>query len=133
MEGEGWDEVTEQGKLFLRELLKIDPKERLTADQALNHPWILKDDPQFNRRLSSINGMAFLANKMKQKLGINGTAVEENVEVGAPRGKLPSGDEEFKDQRVPVDTTVVANEAPKEGKFGPGDKCEDDEEKSSEI
>lgn len=76
MEGEGWDEVTEQGKEFLRELLKLDPRERLTAEEALGHPWILKEDPQFNRRLSSVNGLAFLANKMKQKLVVDGKPCE---------------------------------------------------------
>lgn len=82
MEGEGWDEVTDQGKEFLRELLKLDPKERLSAAQALDHPWILKEDPQFNRRLSSVNGMAFLANKMKQKLAIDGKPFEGVQKVG---------------------------------------------------
>lgn len=76
MEGEGWDEVTVQGKEFLLKLLAMDPKERLTAEEALRHPWILKEDPQFNRRLSSINGLALIANKMKQKMVVNEVPAE---------------------------------------------------------
>lgn len=65
MEGEGWDEVSDEGKGFLREMLQIDPKKRLSAEQALSHSWILTEDQQFNRRLSSITGLAAIASRMK--------------------------------------------------------------------
>ena len=35
-----WDNVSEQAKDFIRKLLVIDSSKRLTAEQALNHPWI---------------------------------------------------------------------------------------------
>lgn len=81
MEGEGWNEVSDEGKAFLREMLQLDPKQRLTAEQALVHPWIMTED-NFNRRLSSMNGLAAIANKMKQRIAtVNGEA------TGAPGKK----------------------------------------------
>eukprot|EP00747_Dinoflagellata_sp_TGD_P080653 gnl/TRDRNA2_/TRDRNA2_160988_c1_seq1.p1 gnl/TRDRNA2_/TRDRNA2_160988_c1~~gnl/TRDRNA2_/TRDRNA2_160988_c1_seq1.p1 ORF type:complete len:566 (+),score=162.35 gnl/TRDRNA2_/TRDRNA2_160988_c1_seq1:76-1773(+) len=35
-----WDKVTEVAFDFVKKLIKVDPKERLSADGALKHPWI---------------------------------------------------------------------------------------------
>mmetsp|Transcript_57570 Transcript_57570/g.108495 ORF Transcript_57570/g.108495 Transcript_57570/m.108495 type:complete len:579 (-) Transcript_57570:88-1824(-) len=40
MKGEEWSKVSDQGKDFVRSLLKVNPDERLTAEKALQHPWI---------------------------------------------------------------------------------------------
>lgn len=65
MMGDGWNEVSEEGKSFLNQLLQIDPKRRLTAAEALSAPWIIKDGPLLNRRLSSISGLAAIHGKAK--------------------------------------------------------------------
>ncbi|KAJ9069997.1 Calcium/calmodulin-dependent protein kinase type I [Entomophthora muscae] len=36
-----WCQVSETAKKFIRLLLVVKPEERLTAQQALNHPWLL--------------------------------------------------------------------------------------------
>lgn len=68
MVGEGWTAVSEEGKTFLTQLLQVDPKRRLTADQALSHSWVCKDGPSLNRRLSSISGLAVIASKSRKKV-----------------------------------------------------------------
>lgn len=35
-----WDEISENAKDLVRKLLHLNPKERLTASQALKHPWV---------------------------------------------------------------------------------------------
>jgi len=37
-----WTDVSEDAKDLLRKILVVDRKKRLTVDQALNHPWIIK-------------------------------------------------------------------------------------------
>ncbi len=37
-----WDNVSNIGKEFVKKLMTYDPKQRITAEQALNDPWILK-------------------------------------------------------------------------------------------
>jgi serine/threonine protein kinase len=37
--GVNWDSVSTDGKDFLEKLLQFDPSDRLTAEQALEHPW----------------------------------------------------------------------------------------------
>lgn len=81
MEGDGWDEVSDEGKNFLQALLQLDPKQRLTAEQALSHPWILTEDQNFNRRLSSVNGLAAIANKIKQRIATVNGGDEETPET----------------------------------------------------
>ncbi|KAI9006181.1 kinase-like domain-containing protein [Gaertneriomyces semiglobifer] len=36
-----WYDISEQAKDFIRRLLLVNPKERMTARQALQHPWLL--------------------------------------------------------------------------------------------
>jgi len=37
---EYWDDVSDQAKDFIDNLLLVDPALRLTAEQALEHPWL---------------------------------------------------------------------------------------------
>lgn len=102
MEGEGWDEVSDVGKSFLKEMLQLDPKLRLTAEQALAHPWILiEEDKQFNRRLSSMNGLAAIANKMKQRVA-NVAGTETAPEKGIDDNMNQHGD-------IPDDTSDIVS------------------------
>jgi calcium-dependent protein kinase len=40
--GAEWEHVSEEAKIFLRDLLEVEPERRLTAEQAFNHAWIQK-------------------------------------------------------------------------------------------
>ncbi|KAK2177097.1 hypothetical protein NP493_619g06014 [Ridgeia piscesae] len=35
-----WDEISDSAKQFIRKLMCKDPKNRLTCEEALRHPWI---------------------------------------------------------------------------------------------
>lgn len=40
---DSWDHVSAEGKEFISQLLTLDPSSRMTADEALVHPWIAED------------------------------------------------------------------------------------------
>jgi len=40
MEGPIWDDISDEGKDFVNNLLIVDPKQRLNATGALAHPWL---------------------------------------------------------------------------------------------
>jgi calcium-dependent protein kinase len=40
---EEWEAISKDAQNFLRALLEVDPRKRLTAKQALVHPWICKN------------------------------------------------------------------------------------------
>ncbi|KAL9986398.1 hypothetical protein ACROYT_G000541 [Oculina patagonica] len=57
-----WDEVSENAKDLVKKLIVLDPKKRLTAGQALQHPWVQgkgakrdKMDQQFIDNLKVFN------------------------------------------------------------------------------
>jgi len=59
MDDECWDDVSDLAKDFIKHLLVKDPKERLTAEQALDHPWFkskLRDkELRISRKMSEYN------------------------------------------------------------------------------
>jgi serine/threonine protein kinase len=73
MVGDGWSEVSDAGKSFLKNLLQLDPKRRLTADEALRHPWIIGNDtqPGIEKKLSSLGGIAVLVSKQRSMKSIH--------------------------------------------------------------
>eukprot|EP00434_Breviolum_minutum_P033584 symbB.v1.2.029721.t1/scaffold3287.1/size59763/8 len=44
-----WKNVSEDAKTLIRHLLKMNPKDRYTAEQALNHEWIKNKAPGLGR------------------------------------------------------------------------------------
>jgi len=42
---EYWREVSENAKDFIRRLLVVDPRQRLTGESALKHPWLSGSAP----------------------------------------------------------------------------------------
>lgn len=39
-DGPAWNNVSENAKDFIQKLLQMDPTKRMSAVQALNHPWL---------------------------------------------------------------------------------------------
>lgn len=39
-----WQYVSDHAKDLIRQMLTVDPEERITVDEALNHPWIRERD-----------------------------------------------------------------------------------------
>ncbi|CAD8097613.1 unnamed protein product [Paramecium sonneborni] len=52
-ESRDWDGISKEAKQFISKLLRVDPKRRLSAKEALNDPWLLKYNPstQLNLRV----------------------------------------------------------------------------------
>ena len=41
-DGEEWEEISDEAKIFIRKLLEYDPSKRLTAAETLKDPWMIK-------------------------------------------------------------------------------------------
>ena len=53
-DGDEWNSVSDDAKLFVKKLLEFDPKRRYSAEQALADPWLAKqsESTQFDKPLA---------------------------------------------------------------------------------
>lgn len=49
--GPEWRQVSENGKDLITKLLKANPDERLTVEQAIEHPWLVQNTTEIPQRL----------------------------------------------------------------------------------
>jgi serine/threonine protein kinase len=69
---EYWDPVSDNAKDFVSRLLTVNPEERLTAEQALQHPWLKAKDISLMQDLSgALHGLKFFNAKRKFKAAVN--------------------------------------------------------------
>lgn len=110
---EYWAHVSDDAKDLIRKLLEIDPAVRLSAEQALEHPWIKADDTtlanynldknldalrQFNarRKLKAAVKTVILANQMGATIG-GKTGDESGEELGS-------------EEPLPLDSSSIGEE-----------------------
>ncbi|KAL7328973.1 Calcium/calmodulin-dependent protein kinase type I [Mucor circinelloides] len=51
---EYWSEVSDKAKFFIQRCLTINPEERITAHQALTHPWLSSNDSMKQRQQQNL-------------------------------------------------------------------------------
>lgn len=63
--GKGWKNVSHKAKLFVRQLLVVEPNERMTASEALNHEWLNSKVASMGR-ISTDEYKSILAENMEE-------------------------------------------------------------------
>lgn len=82
-----WDSVTEDAKNLITEMLNVNPKNRLTAEQALRHPWICQRDRVAGsvHRQGTLLGLRSFNARKKLKGAILTTIISSRMtQVGTP-------------------------------------------------
>lgn len=46
-----WNKISEEAKDFIRKVLVVTPSERMTPEEAMNHPWLQIDQNRFSREV----------------------------------------------------------------------------------
>jgi len=73
MEGDEWEDISDDAKDLVRKMLIVDPSKRITTDEILSHPWLQLDDEidnQLDNQLDSkLDGV--LDSKIDSKLDSN--------------------------------------------------------------
>lgn len=68
MDDDLWDNVSEKAKDMIQSLLETDPKKRISAREALQHPWILSADEALEAIDLNDNHIIFKKFNAKSKL-----------------------------------------------------------------
>jgi calcium-dependent protein kinase len=82
-----WEEISNEAKDLIKSLLKYNPEERISAAEALKHPWINKHSDKEKTNLPKLSIANFLENvSSKQKLQqmtvaylVHQTSMTENI------------------------------------------------------
>lgn len=64
-----WDEISTEAKEFVSKLIVLDPKKRITAKQALAHPWLKRDSKKDALPHYTIDHMKDFNVRRKKKAG----------------------------------------------------------------
>lgn len=88
-----WKHISEDAKDLIRQLLVIDPVERMTIDEALRSPWIRQDDRSLS--LNDLGGsISNLMNKRQQLRSVAKTVIWLG-KSGHKLANTPSNEEEY--------------------------------------
>lgn len=70
-----WEHISNEGKTFVKQLLEVNPKQRLTVDQALSHKWLSMDlsDDAIESSLKNLQ-ITTMGRKLKKVMGAAITA-----------------------------------------------------------
>ncbi|CEG69021.1 Putative CAMK/CAMK1 protein kinase [Rhizopus microsporus] len=89
---EYWSEISAEAKNLIDRLLTFDPKDRITAEEALEHPWIMnKEEYGFN--LAPTVRKGFNNRRTLQSL-ITVVAAINKMRIHHPLADLEVGDDE---------------------------------------
>jgi len=67
-----WNEVTPEAKHMVKQLMTVDPNERLTIEQALAHPWLQRPDCEAEVGLRPAGGRSATSPKRRRTAGGDG-------------------------------------------------------------
>jgi len=70
-----WSDVSDSAKDFINKLLDVDPKKRLNAAEALNHPWIQGGTAKTTHMENTIKSMKNFNARRKFKMAVLATIV----------------------------------------------------------
>ncbi|XP_062511172.1 serine/threonine-protein kinase 33-like [Corticium candelabrum] len=102
-EGSNWKDVSSAAKSLIGDMLKVNPVDRLSVKEILDHPWISGKDEAAYKRLTVIDLMKEFRQEeeeradMVPKVAINGKTNEE----GKGTGEKKSSKDTHKDQQKP--------------------------------
>ncbi|KAL7529497.1 hypothetical protein ACHAWF_006233, partial [Thalassiosira exigua] len=79
-----WGTVTDEAKSLIRSLLDTDPRRRLSAEEALNHPWMRADARHLRRSslMAGVRGMREFNSRRKFKSAVRSVSGAVAVRLG---------------------------------------------------
>jgi len=80
-----WDEVTSEAKYLIDQMMSVDPQKRITAKEALNHPWISQREQvaSHSERKETIHKLkTFLSARGRFRAAVFATIVARKTDFG---------------------------------------------------
>jgi len=124
-----WDSVTQDAKNLINQMLVLDPKKRITADQALQHPWIAQRERYAAtiHRQETVDCLKRFNARRKLKGAIIATMLGSRVLAGASSKNLLKNKENNK-EKTSHQETVVRRESFAAKTISPDVSSDDNEE-----
>lgn len=105
-----WAYISRYAKDFIKSLLQVQPEKRLTADEALQHTWLVKLCPSQIERVKNINGNP-ISNPNKLKCPIKSYSTSATVNTNERKKmKVESSNSQVKMKTIPVKSKYLITE-----------------------
>jgi len=97
---EYWDPVSDSAKDFIKQLLTVDPKKRLTSDRALHHAWLTacEDELAAKDLTGSLQELKRFNAKRKFRAAVNTLIAAQRITVGLGLHFTPLQEEEEEEE-----------------------------------
>ncbi|XP_039257436.2 calcium/calmodulin-dependent protein kinase type IV-like [Styela clava] len=79
-----WDEISGNAKDLIRRLIVLEPSERLTARQALKHPWVMGEAANYEHMETTVTRLKTFNAKRKLKAVFNVVAASNRMSARSP-------------------------------------------------
>jgi serine/threonine protein kinase len=78
-DSEVWQEISEEAKDLIQMMLIVDPQERVSVDDALNHPWFTRFFPNADKpRILRNTALALGFDAMEEAVEFTTEEIKEN-------------------------------------------------------
>ena len=102
--------VSKEAEDLISKLIHFNPKTRLTAEQALAHPWIQKDQKTYNEALAIMESADMMARNKDEKEEITVDKAKSVPDVPQAKKRKQSESEEFEFAASSADENAPMNQ-----------------------
>ncbi|KAK9717866.1 Calcium/calmodulin-dependent protein kinase type I [Basidiobolus ranarum] len=103
---EYWVDISEDAKDFIRRLLVVDPAQRMTASEAMEHPWLCETKQEVAREAAPLN----ISENIRKNFNARNTfrkAVDKVKMVNRFKSLSPSSSASSEDINLEIHVTVL--------------------------
>eukprot|EP00002_Diphylleia_rotans_P031031 TRINITY_DN6425_c0_g1_i1.p1 TRINITY_DN6425_c0_g1~~TRINITY_DN6425_c0_g1_i1.p1 ORF type:complete len:339 (-),score=81.84 TRINITY_DN6425_c0_g1_i1:153-1169(-) len=83
-----WDDISDSAKDLIKRMLTVEPAERITASEAMQHPWLLGESANDSNLDRTLDSMKTFNSRRRFKMAVLATIATHKVKSMLSRGSI---------------------------------------------